>query len=360
MNEAIERIHSMMQTEGYDAVVLKTRANFSWVTGGRDNHIVNASEFGVADVIVLPDRVVCVTNSIEQRRIAEEELQGLEFEIVAPNWADSVDHAMKRFLEGKRVGVDTYAPYGENIATKLSQLRRTLTDEQIVQYREVARHAAEAIEWTATQIQPGQTEYEIAALLAGEVIRRGCTPYVTLVATDARVFNYRHPIPTNKRLEKYAMLVICAEQYGLVANATRFVHFGDLPKELEENKHKCAYIDVRMNAATRPGQSVSTVFQTAIEAYREVGFSEDWKLLHQGGPTGFASREYLATLDAHDIIRANQAYAWNPAIPGIKSEDTILVGEHDNEFLTHTGNWPYLQVEYKGRVYRRPDILIRT
>lgn len=360
MLEPIERVRALMTAQGYDAMLFKTRANFAWLTGGQDNHIVTTSEYGVANLVVLPERIVCVTNSIEARRITEEELHSFPCDIVAPDWTQQGDTALSELLSGKRVGVDCSDASGENVAQSLSLLRRTLTPAQQNQYRAVARIAAEAIEQVARDIQPGWTEHEIAAKLASAVMRQGCAPMVTLVSTDERVFNYRHPIPTAKRLDRYAMLVICAEKYGLVANATRFVHFGPLPQNIADNRFQCASIDVQMNAATRPGRRVSEVFQTAIDAYREVGYPDDWRLLHQGGPTGYASREYLATLAADDIIETGQAYAWNPAIRGIKSEDTMLVGETDNEFLTHTGNWPYIQVEFHGRTYERPDILIRT
>ncbi|MEW6698257.1 MAG: hypothetical protein ACOY35_01135 [Bacillota bacterium] len=65
---------------------------------------------------------------------------------------------------------------------------------------------------------------------------------------------------------------------------------------------------------------------------------DDWRFLHQGGLTGYAPREYLATMFSECIVQENQAFAWNPAIYGIKSEDTILVGVNENKFLTHTGN----------------------
>lgn len=357
--EPIERIRNLMTELELDAVVFKTRSNFSWLTGGGDNHIVSGSEYGVADIIVFRHRVVCLTVSIEERRIAEEELKDLEWEIIAPHWIQGVNDALKELVAGLRVGVDIYHPIGENIASSIATLRRVLTPVEQERYREVCQIAGNAVETVARRIQQGDTEFEIAAKLSYEVTRQGCLPNVTLVSTDERLFAYRHPIPTVKPLKQYAMLVVCAQKYGLVANATRFVHFGALSSELQENKEKCAYIDVRMNAATRVGCRVSEVFQTAIDAYRELGFPDDWKFLHQGGPTGYASREYLATPESKDTILAGQVYAWNPAIRGIKSEDTLLVGETSNEYLTHTGNWPYLEVSHQGVTYKRPDILIR-
>ena len=155
-------------------------------------------------------------------------------------------------------------------------------------------------------------------MLASWVMAAGCAQVVTLVATDERIFHYRHPIPTDESLARYAMLVLGAERFGMVAD----------------------------------------VFAVAVEAYRQVGYADDWKLLHQDGPTGYASREYLATADSRDVIEVHQAFAWNPSIRGVKSEDTILVGEKDNEFLTHTGTWPCQTIEYHVRNYARPDILV--
>ena len=43
-----------------------------------------------------------------------------------------------------------------------------------------------------------------------------------MIATDDRVFRYRHPIPTDRRLEKHAMLVVCGRKWGLIVSATVF------------------------------------------------------------------------------------------------------------------------------------------
>ncbi|GEO25442.1 peptidase M24 [Alicyclobacillus acidoterrestris] len=359
MEGQVAQCRELMKACDLDALLLRTRANFAWFTGGRDNHIEIERETGVADIVVLHDKVLVVTAEIEARRIAEEELGDLPVELVSTRWTEGVEPTLAKLLGDLRVGTDAAFPGALFVGDKLIQLRRCLTGEQIGQYRALCLDTAQVIEDVAKQVQPGQSEFSIAAQLMSGVAKRGCTPHVVLVATDERVFHYRHPIPTEKALEKYAMLVLCARRNGLVANVTRFVHFGKLPDELKVNREKCAYIDVQMFAATRPGTKVSDVFNTAIRAYGEVGYPDDWRWLHQGGPTGFASREYLATPDTHDEIHLHEAYAWNPAIRGIKSEDTLLVEEHGNTFLTHTGDWPYIAVNHGGNQVLRPDILVR-
>ncbi|MFP3718632.1 peptidase M24, partial [Bacillus safensis] len=48
-----------------------------------------------------------------------------------------------------------------------------------------------------------------------------------------------------------------------------------------------------------------------------------------------------------------------PSLPGLKSEDTMVVEKEGNRFLTYTGKWTYIDVEHEGDIYRRPDILVR-
>ena len=52
-------------------------------------------------------------------------------------------------------------------------------------------------------------------------------------------------------------------------------------------------------------------------------------------------------------------FTWNPSLPGVKSEDTILVNDSGFEVLTKTGEWIYITFEFEGKIIQRPDILIR-
>jgi antitoxin VapB len=118
-----------------------------------------------------------------------------------------------------------------------------------------------------------------------------------------------------------------------------------------------AAVDATFTAATRPGARLSDVFQRAVEAYAAQGFPDEWRLHHQGGPAGYEPREFIATPSVADLAAAGQAYAWNPSITGCKSEDTILIGEAENEVLTTIQDWPDIQVSVDGKAYSRPAIL---
>lgn len=356
-----DKLRTYLREQGYDGILLRNRQNFSWLTNGQHNHIVQSTPEGVADLVVMIDKVFLVTSKMEERRILEEECCQLPFEIevITDDWYKDMTPCIEEIGKGKNMATDTVFSNWSIVQDDLIELRSTLAGAEIDRYRTLCRETAKALEGVCHDILPGQTEHEIAALVAGKLIMKGIRIQVLLVASDDRIYKYRHPIPTDKPVEKHVMIVICAENHGLVASVTRLIHFGKLSEEFIENISKLARIDAVMNEATRPGVRMSDVFKAGIKQYEKAGYPDDWKKLHQGGLTGFASRELIATPHTNGIVKVNQAYAWNPSLPGMKSEDTMLVTKNGVDFLTHTGNWDYINVEVNGKVYQRPDILIR-
>lgn len=360
----IQKVRTLMQQFSCDGILLRKRRNFSWLTDGKINSIVSTTEQGVADLLILEDQFFCITTRMELARLQEEELANFPGEWIVSEWYEGIENNITSLCRGKKIGVDGCwsdlgLPDGVDLSREIAGLAYVLTPSEIDRYRDLSQDVARAIEGTCREISTGMTEYEVQAQLAFKVLQLGINPQVLLVATDERILSYRHPIPTAKKLQRYAMLVICGERGGLVANATRFVHFGPLPSLLQENRIKLAQIDLAFNLATQAGVPITEVFAQGIQEYRRQGFAEDWRILHQGGPTGYATREFLAGPGSKGTVQLHQAFAWNPSIQGLKSEDTLLVTDRGPEFLTDTGEWAYLLVSQNGKVYKRPDILVR-
>ncbi|WP_331233356.1 hypothetical protein [Natronorarus salvus] len=103
------------------------------------------------------------------------------------------------------------------------------------------------------------------------------------------------------------------------------------------------------------------VFDAIRDAYDELGHPEEWRNHHQGGAAGFAMREWIAAPDSDTTVRLPMTFAWNPTLPGAKSEETALVTEDGYEVLTTTGEWPTSRFEAVSFDAEIPlsDVLVR-
>jgi Xaa-Pro dipeptidase len=359
----LQRVAQWLEKRGFDAVLLESRPGFAWVTNGRDNHVPSNTQDGVAAILVTPESRVCVTSEIEAPRMREEELAGTGIEVIAVPWHDRKAATIKliELIAGRTVAADA-DPLGlglRPLPADFAELRWTLTDEEVTRYREGAKRLARAMEEACMSLKFGDSEHEIAGLLDYHVRRAGCTPTVTLVAADDRVGRFRHPIPTKKAVEHYAMLVGCAAYKGLISCATRFVCFRPMT-ELEDRMQSLAHIDAAVNLSTRPGRTLGELFFILQRAYADQGFDGEWRCHHQGGPTGYMNREAIASPGSDVKVRTAQAFAWNPSIPGAKIEDTILCTADAVEVLTACSDeWPTIAGRFNEQELARPGILVR-
>jgi Xaa-Pro aminopeptidase len=358
------RLGEFLERHRLDGVLLQQRGNFAWITGGRDNHIANNTEAGVTAIFATATERVCLANNIEAPRMEREELAKTGIPVVSFPWYDRWKGAAKvaQFIAGRKVAADM-DPLGLGLPPlpkEFAELRWSLTDEEVARYREGGRRASAAMESACRSIEFGDSEHAIAGALDYHLHRSDLTPLVTLVASDGRIEHFRHPIPTRRTVESYVMLVTCAEYRGLISCLTRFVSFGPVSQELESKLQAIANIDAAINLSTRPGMLLGDLFRVLQKAYEDNGHADQWKQHHQGGPTGYANREAVATPDSTLVTRDNQAFAWNPSIVGIKSEDTVLCTDLGVEVLTpHSEEWPTVVGRFEGRELPRADILVR-
>jgi Xaa-Pro aminopeptidase len=351
-------LRSLAASHGVDAILLQCVSSVAWATSGAAVYVNTARSESEASLLITKEKRFLFTKNIEAPRLEKEEgliAQGWDFRI-AP-WFE-INTSLQKLTKGLKLGSDGLSQGTVNLSGEIARLRAELTPAEGECFRALGRLCAEAIDSAIRAVRPGQTEFEIAALLDAEVQRRGAQAIVNLIATDERIFNYRHPLPTTKKLERYAMLVLCGRRQGLVCSITRLVHFGRLPKEIQEKALAVARIDAAMISATRPGRTLGDVFKVAKDEYARAGYPDEWQLHHQGGAAGYEPREYLATPDSKDLIVAGQVYAWNPSIIGSKSEDSVLIGENAPVILTAIPDWPMVKVEVDGKIIERPDILV--
>jgi len=356
----LERIRLLLNASNLEGVLLRRTDNFAWATCGADPHINTADSMGIATLLITKTNHFLVTNNIEATRLMQEEgLANQGWELQVSPWYEG-NNQISDLTRGMKLGADTSSHNAKDLSGEIASLRSQLTPEEGDRYRELGRLCAQGMRQSIDTVKPGMSEYEIAGLLAQSVESKGVQVVVNLIATDERIFSFRHPLPTTKKLRNYVMLVLCGRKWGLICSVTRFVHFGDLPDEIRQKAEAVARIDAEMIVATRPGKTLGDVFSCVQSAYAVAGFPDEWKLHHQGGSAGYAPREVTATPGAPEPILVGQAFAWNPSITGAKSEDTILVGEESNEIITKMADWPSIEVQVDGQVIKRPAILEKS
>jgi antitoxin VapB len=340
--EKLGRLRAVLAQRQLDGVLFNQISNTAWITAGGNTYVNEGTEISPSSFLITPDRAYVLTSNIESPRLEQEEhLSELGFEVIGETW-HSAGKAVRDFTSGKRIGKD--APGEFDFTNDLRDLRSTLQPQEVIRLRRVCQLAAEAMNETVRSIRPGDTEFEIAARLGAAGRKRQGSPLVSLIASDERIFNFRHPLPSAKPVVRYAMVVSCLRLNGLFASLTRLVHFGPIPDELHQKIAANARVYARLAFVSQSGCTMREMFEVARQAYADEGFPEAINEHHQGGTIGYKSRELLANPANDVVIQQGQAFAWNPSIRGTKVEDTMLYGAQGPEILTAILDWPTLKV----------------
>ncbi|MEW6356992.1 MAG: M24 family metallopeptidase [Planctomycetota bacterium] len=355
------RLNAFLKKKNLDGVLVTRQDNFAWITCGSDNHVVTATEAGFGTFLYTPHRKVLFATNIEAPRIMEEELAHMDVDVVDYPWhADPTVkvNAIKKVIRGMKIASDDGAAGTPLLDGSFTELRYSLTEQEIKRFRALGRDCSAAMEEVGPRIKKGQTEAEIAADICRAFIARDIQPWVCLIAADERL-KYRHPIYKTKKVKKCVMIVMCGRRKGLICSLTRMVHFGRLPDALRRKHDACCAVDAAFNLSSKPGVTLGACLENAQSVYKATGFADEWRLHHQGGTAGYNGRDKIATPGDKTQIQPNQALAWNPSISGTKSEDTIIALPDRIEVISRPVNWPTIKAEWQGKTIKRADILVK-
>ena len=354
-----EKLVEWMKAQGLAGILIRRNENVAWVTGGAvELRVLTPCETGVAALLVTAEgRRYYFTTENEAPRLHDEEFGTLDFEpVLFPWWANDTDAAAAK-LAGGPLGSDT--PTAGATTVSLAALREGLSESEIARYRWLGLETAAATVEALNEVEPGLSEYDLEAITAGALLRRGILPSVYLFAVDDRILKYKHAVARGKRLKQYGMLNLCSRKWGLAISITRFIHFDPLPAELAKRFQAAAQVNAALLNATRVGATSAELFKVAQDAYTAQGFPGEERFHHQGGPTGYGEREWVATPDGTEVVVNNQAFAWNPSIRGGKTEDTVLLRDGVIENLTPTPELPTIEAKVEGSTYAAAGVLVK-
>lgn len=352
-------LREAMQAAGADAVYLESWANVAWLCGGRGNRVVLDSPAGLCAVLLTANGAWLLVPNNEEARCRDEAFAGLALPLVSRPWyrLPLWQSAASLLPDGAVWAADVPVPGAGDAEPILAMLRRRLTEPEMMRYRALGADSAEALETALLEILPGWTEIEAAGTISAALKAREIESKVVLVGGRARAERFRHLVPTASEVADGLMASVTAVRHGLHASLTRCLSFGEPPPQLMEKHATVISVDRAYLSLSRPGESLGTALTAGETAYTEGGFYDEWKEHHQGGTTGYAGREVFAQPGVDYVIDAGMAVAWNPTVPGAKSEDTFLIRDEGLELLTAWPGTAWPSAEAAG--IPRSGILIR-
>ena len=353
-----EKLVEFLREQKLGGVLLRRNENIAWATGGAvELRVLTPSETGVGSLLITATgKRYYFTTENEAPRLHDEEFAALDFEPVLFPWHGDDTIAAAKKLAGGPLGTDV--PTANLAQVNFYPLRQSLSETEMERYRWLGAETANATVESLHQVEPGLSEYDLEAITAENLLRRGILPSVALYAVDERIHKYKHAVPRGKRLKQYGMLNLCTRKWGLAISITRFIHFGDVPDELQARFVASANVNAALLDATREGATSAQLFKVAKDAYAAEGFAGEEQLHHQGGAAGYGEREWVATPNGMETVVNHQAFAWNPSIRGAKAEDTVLLRDGKIEWLTGTPTLPVIDVEVNGTQYPAASVLV--
>jgi antitoxin VapB len=338
----------------------------AWVTGGMNPPIDRTATVDVVWAVVSDKRTALITTEVEAPRLlAEYAPASHEMEVLTVPWWDpeAFLQAASEYLGTScaDLGSDGHPAFAHDLTVPLTQARLALSEPEQEQMRSLGRDASGAVQDALWAWRPGDRDRDVAASIAAAVERVGAQAPVLLVGGDERVRHFRHPVAVGDRLHNLVMAVLVASRNGLHVALTRYACAGGIGAELTAGLAATRRIHRRLLAASSPGETIRSVMTELEAAYAAENAEGHWRQHYQGGPIGYAQREFeiaptQTTSPWIDItLPVGCAVAWNPSVSGgAKDEDTYLTATETPEPITMTTDWPLADEQLPAR----PGVLV--
>ena len=348
----------MLQDAQCEGVLLLHPANYRWLTGGPTPRGL----YGPEEMPVLfanaHNRWVFACNT-DSQRLFDEELDELGFQLKEFHWSHSRDKLLHDLTQNRKIACDIDFRNTTHVGAFFEQERRSLSTHEKNLYFELGRLIAHALEATARNIMPGDTEEEIAGHLCHRLLKHGVEPISSEVAGDGRLQFYRRLEPRNRPVLNTCFLQATASKFGLFVTASRTVCFG----EMDERFHMAFEIATRMTtlycAALKAGEPFSKGIRIGRDFPSNKVAEDEWRLAPCGYRTGRQAVESLLTLTSSERLQENVPIIWQAKIGSVGVNDTFLFTEEGWKTVTEVETWPVRSIIIDGTTWKRPEILLR-
>jgi Xaa-Pro dipeptidase len=356
---ALSAVRELAGAHGVAGVVLTRPGAVAWASGGMNPPVDRTAATDVVWLCVGPDRAIIVTTEIEAPRIlAEMDPAAYGIDVVGVPWWDggAAVTASKRALGAAAgstrgahgLGSDGHPGFEVDLTGAITAARLALCPAERDELQALGCDAAEAVQDALRAWTPGESDRQIQGRIAGIIEAKGADCPVLLVGADERLGRFRHPLAIGAPAHRVVMAVLVARRSGMHVALTRYATAGALDPQLADGLSRTRRIHRKVLAACVPGATYGSVLDVLDKAYVDEGHPGAWQQHYQGGPIGYAQREFEIAPVQHDSpwwnhpVASGTAVAWNPSLPGgSKDEDTYLVGpDGATQAVTVAIDWP--------------------
>ena len=354
----LARVRELIEKLGFDALYCKRQDDFAWLTCGGINY-VGLGEMGNCGLLITRENTYAITNCIEAPRMRDEEhLEEMGFELHYGVWHDDAfeQNALRSLVPSGKICFDYGGASGPNVANDVKLLRFSLTEAEVARYQEGGFLTARAIEETLATARPGDSENDLIGRLVYRIRKRGMDVVSAMCAADERIYKYRHPVPHGDVIRERVQLGGNFRYRGLIICCTRLLNFVPVTQQLREQYLANVEIDCTLMANSIPGHTFVSALEAGRAAYAARGYAAEFDKHHQGGPIGYAGRDYRVGFNTPGVIAAHQAFCWDPSITGTKSEDTVIATSAGIIPVSRPILFPTLSLTVCGQKFVRPAI----
>jgi Xaa-Pro dipeptidase len=353
----LQKLRSWLAESGFDALIIARRENFAWLTCGGDSAVVNSTQNSVGCLLLTKNNQFLISHVMDGKRLMDEQITFQSFELIEMHWyeGEPVNKALE--ISGKNTAADINFPGTINVFPEILDLHYPMTELEMERLCELGQCMHSIFIEMSMKITPGISELDLAAEFHYLQNIKGISSDVLIVGSDERIIKYRHPMPTNKKIEKFVMLHSASRKWGLHAPITRLYSIGTPEEKFLRPFQSVMEIQAKVFENTKPGVFYSQIMELMKDWYAQAGYPEEWKNHFQGGPTGYVIVDSVRCL-TQKIIQTNTPFEWFITVPGSKTAELSLLGKDGLKIVSNGDFWPQFSTDVNGVEYKMPGIYI--
>ncbi len=346
----IEQLREIYTNKKSTGIIITKYHNLCWLGINRPN-VLSISEDVVVNIIITDDNIYLVTNNIEIDRLITEEINKDIADLFTPlvfSWYGTRD----TLPQEDRFITDIMAE------DEIKPLRMIMSPYEMEQLDMLGMDLEDIVLNTLPLIKSDKTEREISSEIIKMCQEKAIDPGLALSASHSRSQIYRHPITTNALIGDGSMIALTCRRNGLYSCISRIILLNEPTEEILHKRDTVLAVDCTAMELSIAGNNVSHVLQGIKSAYDNTSYKSQWEYHHQGGITGYRSREEKLTFNSDIVIGDGMVFAYNPTVPGYKTEDTFYIKDGKKIITTCSEKLPTINFTHNGTVYKKPDFIV--